>query len=192
MPLLHRSPTRRLSRLLVLTLSLVACAKTGPGAVAPVAHEGPWPAQLDHVSTPETHRLAVYELLAVMHMQEQLSSTLDIFLNSQLEANPNIRPFEAVMRTFLMKYLSLDAIREPMATLYMARFSELDIVQITSFYRTPLGQRSVSEFPKMMEEGSKLGRRMVEEHMPELQQMILDQIQRDGGAAGGVVAPTGR
>jgi hypothetical protein len=191
MPLLQRSPTRRLSRLLALTLSLAACARPGPAAVAPVAHEGPWPAQLDHASTPETHRLAVYELLTVMHMQEQLSSTLDIFLNSQLEANPNIRPFEAVMRTFLMKYLSLDAIREPMAALYMARFSELDIVQITSFYRTPLGQRSVSEFPKMMEEGSKLGRRLVEAHMPELQQMILDQIQRDGGAAGSS-PPTGR
>lgn len=192
MPRLQPSLTRRLSRLLVLTLSLMGCARSGPRAVAPAAHEGPWPAQLDHVSTPDTHRRAVHELLEVMHIQEQLTSTLDIFLNSQLEANPNIRPFEAVMRTFLIKYLSLDALREPLATLYMQRFSELDLVQITAFYRTPLGQRSVSEIPKMMEEGSKLGRRMVEAHMPELQQMILDQIQRDGGAPGGVIAPAGR
>ena len=78
-----------------------------------------------------------------------------------------------------------------MAALYMQRFTELDIVQITSFYRTPLGQRSVSESPRMMEEGSKLGRRVVEEHMPELQQMIVDQIQRDGGAPG-ASPPAGR
>jgi uncharacterized protein len=180
------SPTRLLALTLALVgCTLVGCKKSGAAPVAPTAAgcETPWPQQLDHASTPETHRRAVDDLLVVLHLELQLQTTLDLFLRNQIQANPGIARFEGVMRTFLGKYLSLDALRDPMIRMYMERFTELEIVQIAAFYRTPLGQRTVAEVPRMMEEGSVIGRRLVEEHMPELQEMIRAQLEREGGAA---------
>jgi len=189
-PALDRRLLRPFPRLLAVTalaLGLVSCARSG-ATVAP----GPWPAQLGHASTPETHRQAVADLFIVLHMEEQLRSGMDLAMNNQMLANPNLRPFEAVMRKFMTKYLTLDAIREPMTRLYMDRFSELEIVQIANFYRTPLGQRSVAEVPKLMEEGSNFGRQLVQDHMGELQDMIREQIERDAAAAPAPAPESGR
>jgi hypothetical protein len=140
-----------------------------------------WPRTLDHPSTPETHRRAVEGLFAITHLGQMLERTLDTSIKVQIDANPTIRPFESVMRKFMAKYLSLEGIREPISRLYMDRFSELEILQLTAFYRTPLGQRTLAELPKIMEEGSKIGMSLVKDHMNELKEMIRAQVERDGG-----------
>jgi len=142
-----------------------------------VSAASPWPQELDHPSTPETHRRAVYELFDVIHLKSTLEQALDTSLRTQIEANPKLRPLESVMRRFMAKYLSIDGIRDPLASLYMDRFSELEIVQLTAFYRTPLGKRTIDEVPKLLEEGGRIGKAKVQEHMDELKDMIRQQLQ---------------
>ncbi len=117
-------------------------------------------------------------LFDVIHLKLTLETALDTSLRAQLEANPKLRPLESVMRRFMAKYLSIDGIRDPLASLYMDRFSELEIVQLTAFYRTPLGKRTIDEVPKLLEEGGRIGKQKVQEHMDELKDMIRQQLQR--------------
>lgn len=140
-----------------------------------------WPKKLDHPSTPETQRRAVSGLFDVMHLQQVLEVALDNAIKVQMEANPKIRPLESVMRKFMAKYLSLEGVREPMTKLYVDRFSELEILQLTAFYHTTLGQRTLAELPKIMEEGSKIGLTLVKDHMAELQQMVREHLEQGGG-----------
>lgn len=157
------------------------CANVASAQPSPSAGP-PWPQALDHASTPETHRAAVDGLFEAMHLQQVLDIALDNAIKVQLEANPKIRQFEGVMRRFMGKYLSLKGVREPLTRLYVERFSELELVQLAAFYRTPLGERTLSELPKLLEEGGKIGLSLVQEHMDELKSMIRDEMMRSGGA----------
>jgi uncharacterized protein len=49
--------------------------------------------------------------------------------------------------------------------------------QLTAFYRTPLGQRTLTEVPGIMEESSKIGMTMVQDHMGELMQMVREELR---------------
>jgi uncharacterized protein len=183
--MITRSCSRAALALALLALpSATGCAASPsppptapPAGAAPASEASPWPQELDHPSTPETHRRAVYGLFDVMRLKTALESALDTSLRTQIEANPKLRPLEPVMRRFMQKYLSIEGIRDPLARLYMDRFSELEIVQLTAFYRTPLGQRTTTELPKLLEEGGKIGMRLVQDHMDELKDMIRQHIQ---------------
>ncbi|MEZ4301699.1 MAG: DUF2059 domain-containing protein [Polyangiaceae bacterium] len=190
------SPTRLLVSLALLSLpAITGCAASQPAvqdcsacvqpaptsaaAAAPKDSRPPiWPDQLDHASTPGSHRQAVYDLLESMNMEEVLQISLDQAIQMQMQINPDLARFEGVMRKFMGKYLSLEGLREPLTDLYVDRFSELEIVQLTAFYRTPLGQRTLVELPKLMEEGGKLGLKLVQDHMDELMQMLTDEMRK--------------
>lgn len=161
------------------------CSRGGPGPVAPgqAAGGSPWPQALDHASTPETHRRAVTDLIVAMEMEAQLRAAIDAAMKMQVQIKPELQQFEDVLRAFLGKYLSLEGVREPITQMYMARFSELELVQLAAFYRTPLGRRTLQELPKVMEEGQKIGMAQVQAHMGELVEMIREKMARDGVSA---------
>jgi hypothetical protein len=136
-----------------------------------------WPSTLDHPSTPATHHDAAMQLLAETGMEATMVAMQEVMLRQQVELNPIIKRYEKVLREFLGKYTSFEALREDFAKLYTDRFSELQLRQLVAFYQTPTGRLAVHELPKLFEAGATLGRRKVEEHMPELKQMILQQGQ---------------
>lgn len=96
-------------------------------------------------------------------------------LRQQIELHPIIKPYEGVLRAFFDKYISFEALREDFAKLYMSRFSELQLRQIIAFYQTPTGRIAVQELPKVMELAAVLAKQKVEEHMPELKQMMMQK-----------------
>jgi hypothetical protein len=179
-----KKPSTLLAALLAVAALAGCAAEPPPPAACPPAAPSdgpPWPKALDHPSTPESHRRAVDGLFEAMGIQRVLDVAVDNAIKVQLEANPSLARFEKVMRRFMAKYLSLEGIRAPMTDLYVARFSELEIVQLAAFYRTPLGERTLVELPKILEEGSRIGLTQVQEHMEELKGMIREELERGGG-----------
>lgn len=172
----------------LVVLGLTGCAAATPvaecanvAAVAePVGNGSSWPETLDHASTPETHRRAVRELLDAMEMEDALNAALESSIKTQMEVRPQLRQFEPLMRKFMSKYLNVKAMEEPLTRLYVQRFSELELVQLTAFYRTPLGVRTRVELPKLIEEGGKIGQALVQEHMEELKELVRAQIEGRG------------
>lgn len=142
--------------------------RLAPGTIA-------WPATLDHPSTPATHHDAAIQLLVESGVEAAMITMREVMLRQQIELKPIIKPYEKVLREFLEKYTSFEALREDFAKLYMERFSELQLRQLVAFYQTPTGKLAVRELPQLLEVAGALGKRKVEEHMPELRQMLLQQ-----------------
>jgi len=134
-----------------------------------------WPSTLDHPSTPATHHEAAMQLLAETGTEAAMGAMQEVMLRQQMELNPIIKPYENVMREFFAKYTSFAALREDFATMYMQRFSELQLRQLIAFYQTPTGRLAVHELPRLVEAGAALGKRKVEEHMSELREMMMKQ-----------------
>ena len=123
------------------------------------------PARADEAS----HRKAVETLFALMGMEGVLTQTIDQMLAMQVQQNPTLAPHQAQMKAFLNKYMSWASMKEDMAKLYMAEFSESELNELTKFYQTPVGKKTIQKMPALMAKGAEIGQKRVQEHLPELQ-----------------------
>ena len=112
-------------------------------------------------------------LLEASGVRVGYAQMLEISLTSILKTNPSMAKFEGVFREFFAKYASYDAIAGDFAELYMRVFDELQLRQIEAFYLTPTGKAAVTELPRIIQEGSKIGERKVQDHQKELIDMLM-------------------
>jgi len=125
----------------------------------------PAPARADEAS----HRKAVDSLFALMGMENVLTQSIDQMLAMQVQQNPGLAQYQPQMKTFLNKYMSWASLKDDMAKIYMAEFSESELNELTKFYQTPLGKKSIQKMPLLMTKGAEIGQKRVQEHLPELQ-----------------------
>jgi hypothetical protein len=129
-----------------------------------------------------THRQAAVELLDLMEQKRTLDAGINTMLDVQIQANPSLSELRPVMRTFLQKYMSWDAIKDEIGRIYVEAFSEAELRELIAFYKTPIGRKSVKLMPKLMEQGAQIGAKRVQEHMPELQQKIQEHLSKKAKA----------
>ena len=119
-----------------------------------------------------SHSEAAMELLSLMKIDRTLTQAIDMALSTQLQANPSMKPYEDVLRTFMAKYMNWENLKEKFAALYMSEFDEPTLRDMITFYRTPSGQIAVAKLPILMQKGGELGQAEVQAHIPELQAAI--------------------
>jgi hypothetical protein len=132
------------------------------GAIALIQ---PAPARADEAS----HRKAVESLFTLMGMENVLTQSIDQMLAMQVQQNPALAQYQPQMKAFLSKYMSWASLKDDMAKIYMAEFSESELNELTKFYQTPLGKKSIQKMPALMAKGAEIGQKRVQEHLPELQ-----------------------
>ncbi|HMG05050.1 MAG TPA: DUF2059 domain-containing protein, partial [Chthoniobacterales bacterium] len=129
-----------------------------------------------------SHRKAAESLLSQMNMDAVLSQTIDQTLQMQIKANPAIAPYEQEMKNFLKKYMSWAGLQEDMVKLYADAFTESELNELSKFYQTPVGKKTLQQMPVLMSKGAEIGQRRVQEHLPELQNTIAEKEKAKGGA----------
>lgn len=125
-----------------------------------------------------THRQAAVELLDLTDQKRTLDAGINTMLDVQIQSNPSLSELRPVMRTFLQKYMSWDAVKDDFTRIYVEAFSEPELRELIAFYKTPVGQKSVKVLPKLMEQGAQIGAKSVQAHMPELQQQIQEHLNK--------------
>jgi hypothetical protein len=129
-----------------------------------------------------SHRKAAESLLSQMNMDAVLSQTIDQTLQMQIKANPAIAPYEQEMKNFLKKYMSWAGLQQDMVKLYADAFTESELNELSKFYQTPVGKKTLQQMPVLMSKGAEIGQRRVQEHLPELQNTIAEKEKAKGGA----------
>ncbi len=119
-----------------------------------------------------SHRAAAESLLTLMDMDKMMSQSVDQMLQIQIKQNPSLAQYETQMRAFLNKYLSWASMKDDMLNIYTSEFSEDELKQLTAFYQTPLGKKTVSKMPALMQKGAEISQKRLQEHLPELQAAI--------------------
>lgn len=126
-----------------------------------------------HAQEPEPARVAAAEhLLDAMDMEHTQAKTMDAMIESQVRQNPQVAPYEGIMRSFFAKYISWNAIKADVVRIYASTYTEDELRQLTAFYQTPLGQRLLQTLPEISARSAEIGQRRVREHMPELIEQI--------------------
>lgn len=136
------------------------------------------PAAAQHSAS---HMAAAHDLLEATRMREVMETSMEAMLQMQLEQNPTIRELEPVMREFFARYVTWERTKDEYARIYAAEFSESELRDIAAFYRTPTGRKLADVTPRLTMEGGRLGERLVQENLGELQRMITEYMARDDG-----------
>ncbi len=110
-----------------------------------------------------SHRKAAESLFALMEMETLLSQSIDQMLAMQVQQNPALAPYQAQMKAFLNKYMSWASLKDDMAKIYMAEFSESELNELGKFYQTPLGKKTVQKMPALMAKGAEIGQKRVQD-----------------------------
>jgi hypothetical protein len=119
-----------------------------------------------------SHRKAAETLLGLMGMETLLNQSVDQMLQIQVQQNPQLAQFQPQMKAFLSKYMSWPSLKDDMAKAYMSEFTEPELNELTKFYQSPVGKKTVEKMPSLMQQGAQMGQKRVQEHLPELQAAI--------------------
>jgi hypothetical protein len=77
-----------------------------------------------------------------------------------------------VVKTFITKHMNWSTLKDDMINLYVQAFTEDELKQLTTFYRSPLGQKAADKMPQLVEAGTQLGITRLRANREELDQMI--------------------
>ena len=131
----------------------------------------------------KSYRATVQEFFELSQMDQLMQRSIDAALGAQMQANPQLRPYEPKMRQFFLKYMSWKSLQDDFTAMYMKAFTEDEFKQIIAFYKTPVGKKSLKQMPLLIEQGAAIGARRVQDHMPELQKMLEEGPPKTGGAS---------
>jgi hypothetical protein len=112
------------------------------------------------------------ELLKVMNLEKVTMDGVNAAFDLQVQNNPTLGPYREVMRVWAGRYLSWDAIAPKIAALYAQTFTERELQELTAFYRTPTGQKSLKEMVNLYQKSAAIGQEIGQQHQKELQEMM--------------------
>lgn len=146
----------------ILLVLLAVCAAGTPAAAQPSAE-----------------RLALAaELLEATEQRQIFESSMEIMLTAQIQADPDLRQFEDVLRAWVARYTNWNAVKDEFARIYAERFTADEMREIIAFHRTPVGAKLVRETPAIMQEAEAVGARIAEANQGELERMLIEQMER--------------
>ncbi len=126
---------------------------------------------------------AAEELFEVIDMRTSYSRAVDMMVEQQIAANPQISIFRDTMKKFFFKYMGWDSVKGEMVDIYCKHFTAAEIGEITAFNKTPTGRKAARLMPELTTQGMAIAQRRVNENMAELQAMMEADIKKMQQAA---------
>ena len=121
-----------------------------------------------------SHEQAAKDMLDCMNMGETFSKTIDSTLDLQIQQNPALKDKRKAMKTFFDRYMSWASLENDFIKIYTEAFTEEELKQLTVFYKTPVGQKTVRLMPELTRKGGEIGNRRVQENMHELVKLLQE------------------
>ena len=183
---------RRLGRRAIVVAAALWAAAVPPGVLAQAAARGAPPAAGD---TAASHRRAAERLLEVSGAERMFAGQADALLRQQLAAQPQLAPFEDVLRDFYRKHLDYATLKPDLVRLYVETFSEKDLDDMIAFYQTDLGRRMLAKLPEVQAKSIALSQQRLQAALPELMSAVrarMEELQRAGGAGAQQQPPPGQ
>ncbi|MCW1887582.1 DUF2059 domain-containing protein [Luteolibacter flavescens] len=96
-----------------------------------------------------------------------------------------IKEIRTEARALYVKIFSGKEMRTKTEELYTKHFTEEEILELTEFYRTPLGQKTLSATPAIMTDVMKIAMPAIQKEMPTFQQKIGEIVEKHTAGAPG-------
>jgi hypothetical protein len=171
-----------------LKIALAASLLMGSGALmaeqkapAQTADDAPKAPKLKPL-TPEAEQ-AAYKLFDVLKMKEGIRNALDQSLEMQVKRQPAMAPYEEIYKDFFHKYTEWDEMKKDLAKLYAQAFSVKEMNELTKFYSSEVGQKSLTVMPRLTQLSMLLAQQRIAKHADELKKAVAEKAKELEAAA---------
>lgn len=125
---------------------------------------------------------AARDFLSVMKVEEQLVPVMKQLVQMQAEQmkNAGVEVDMDIINRWIDENISWADFEPGMIEIYSSVFTAEELEQLTVFYRSPTGRKSVEVMPQLVERGGQLGMEVVEKKMPALFELLVEQEKNAG------------
>lgn len=123
----------------------------------------------------ESHRTAVENLLVTIEFEQNMLDTIDNMLEMQIRQNPDLIAFKDVMNDFFVKHLTSDHVKQRYINIYVESFTEKEILELTGFFKTDLGNKYYQESQNITVKGMQISEEVVQQNMDEFQAAMMER-----------------
>jgi hypothetical protein len=88
-----------------------------------------------------SHYKAAEEYMLALNMEQTINEGIEDMVEMQTKNNPALAGKKDAFKKFMMKHMSWSVLREDYLKIYMNEFTEAELKDMTSFYRTPTGKK---------------------------------------------------
>lgn len=151
---------------------IAAVSLTAAGLAPSASAQAPSPAAAGRTPTASAptaaQTAAATDLFKSIKLEESIPSTSAAMIDSEINRNPGMAPYREVMLQWLRKYMTWDAMRPELVRLYADTYTEAELKQLAAFYKTPLGQKTLTKTPELLQKTAMIGAKLGQEHAEEL------------------------
>ena len=167
-----------LKTMLAVSLLMGGGALMAEQKKAPEAAEAPKLKPL----TPEAEK-AAYRLFDVLKMKEGISNALDQSLKAQVKRQPAMAPYEDIYKNFFHKYTKWEDMKKDLAKLYAQAFSVKEMQELTKFYSSEVGKKSLTLMPRLTQLSMLMAQQRIAKHADELKKAVAEKAKELDAAA---------
>ncbi len=120
----------------------------------------------------KSHKKSANELLVIMGVEKLPEQSRENMVRLLVARNRKIAEDEDIIKAFYDKYSSWEVIKDDVIKMYTQSFTEQELNELTSFYKSPIGQKALSEIPTLMVKTIGIGQKNMQENLPDLQKEI--------------------
>ena len=120
----------------------------------------------------DSHAQAATELLLTMNFEKEMATGAELMADLLIKQNAMLGPYKDVLLKWAASFMTWDTFGARTVVLYEAAFTESELRDITAFYKTPTGQKALTEIPKLTRQMAELGATVAKEHIQELEPLV--------------------
>ena len=124
----------------------------------------------------EAEEQTVYEMFEAQGMREQMNRIIAVTVQNQINAAPDLKPYQLDMIRFFMQAAGYDVVKKDLVKIYLKHFTVGEIREITKFYRSAVGIKMKKVSAEILLEANELSRQRMEKAVP----AFLEQLKKKG------------
>jgi len=121
---------------------------------------------------------ATDELMTILQMEKNTNDLIRRAIDARIAQEPRAAGAREQMIALLTKYIGWEAIRDDIKNIYKGQFTEPEMRELISFYKSPIGQKYLRVMPSILDQGSIVIQQRKTPHQAELEYIINEEVKR--------------
>ncbi|HEX5791065.1 MAG TPA: DUF2059 domain-containing protein [Luteolibacter sp.] len=167
-----------IKRLLIVSFFCFACTSILPGQLRAAE---PAPAKEADAETTK----AAEELIETMDMGRLIHKSIESTLETQMSqfaemgmSREGVAELKQAMLGFMKDVMNWDDLKPEFVRIYAEAFTASELRDLSTFYKTPAGKKSLEKMPELMNKGMAMGQERMMTRQEDLQKLITPIMEK--------------
>lgn len=108
------------------------------------------------------------ELMKVIDFDKMINESIETSMKGLEQMLPGLAKHQTELRNFYNKTINPQQLRNDVTTIYAEIFTEQELKDLITFYKTPTGQKALQKLPEIMQRSMQLAQQRLMENQAEL------------------------